>query len=141
MSYNIIDFEFINSFSIKVYYCSYFQKASNSIFLFKTIDSVIILNSSFLPIFRSEAHIPYRNSPLTKILRSSLGGNSRTAIVLCINPCISQFEQTMSTLRFGLNAKKVENRVRPNIINNINDEVFKSLLCEYDKKINVSESK
>lgn len=31
-------------------------------------------------------HIPYRNSPLTKILRSSLGGNSRTAIILCITP-------------------------------------------------------
>lgn len=31
-------------------------------------------------------HIPYRNSPLTKILRSSLGGNSRTLIILCITP-------------------------------------------------------
>ena len=34
-------------------------------------------------------HIPYRNSPLTKILRSSLGGNSRTAIMLCITPSCS----------------------------------------------------
>lgn len=32
------------------------------------------------------AHIPYRNSPLTKILKSSLGGNSRTNIILCITP-------------------------------------------------------
>jgi centromeric protein E len=49
----------------------------------------------------SENHIPYRNSPLTKILRSSLGGNSRTAIVLCITPSANQLEQTFSTLRFG----------------------------------------
>jgi centromeric protein E len=49
----------------------------------------------------AEAHIPYRNSPLTKILRSSLGGNSRTAIVLCITPSATQLEQTFSTLRFG----------------------------------------
>ena len=31
-------------------------------------------------------HIPYRNSTLTKILRSSLGGNSKTAVILCITP-------------------------------------------------------
>ena len=30
----------------------------------------------------TKEHIPFRNSPLTKILRSSLGGNSRTAIIL-----------------------------------------------------------
>lgn len=61
--------------------------------------------------YHSNAHIPYRNSPLTKILRSSLGGNSRTLIILCATPALSQFEQTMSTLRFGVNAKKIENRV------------------------------
>lgn len=52
-------------------------------------------------------HIPYRNSPLTKILRSSLGGNSRTAIILCITPSSSQLEQSFSTLRFGQNAKMI----------------------------------
>ncbi|EGR30278.1 kinesin motor domain protein, partial [Ichthyophthirius multifiliis] len=55
-------------------------------------------------------HIPYRNSPLTKILKSSLGGNSRTMIILCITCAQSQFEQTLSTIRFGLNAKKIENK-------------------------------
>lgn len=35
-----------------------------------------------------EGHIPYRNSPLTKVLKTSLGGNSRTAIVLCMTPCL-----------------------------------------------------
>ena len=35
-----------------------------------------------------DQHIPYRNSPLTKILKASLGGNSRTAIVLCMTPSI-----------------------------------------------------
>lgn len=62
-------------------------------------------------IILSNAHIPYRNSPLTKILRSSLGGNSRTLIVLCASPGDSQYEQTLSTMRFGLNAKKIENKV------------------------------
>ena len=37
-------------------------------------------------------HIPYRNSPLTKILKVSLGGNSRTAIILCITPAMRHQE-------------------------------------------------
>lgn len=61
-------------------------------------------------------HIPYRNSPLTKILKTSLAGNSRTAIILCITPALNQLEQTVSTLRFGHNAKKIKNKVGANII-------------------------
>lgn len=60
-------------------------------------------------------HIPFRNSPLTKILKTSLGGNSRTAIILCITPSLKQVEQTLSTLRFGQNAKKIKNRVTANL--------------------------
>jgi len=31
-------------------------------------------------------HVPYRSSKLTRILRQSLGGNSFTAVLLCITP-------------------------------------------------------
>ena len=63
----------------------------------------------------SKDHIPYRNSPLTKILKTSLAGNSRTAIILCITPSLNQLEQTVSTLRFGQNAKKIKNKVGANL--------------------------
>ena len=36
--------------------------------------------------------VPYRNSPLTKILKNSLGGNAKTAIILCINPSYYNLE-------------------------------------------------
>ncbi|CAD8109570.1 unnamed protein product [Paramecium primaurelia] len=85
---------------------------------------------------KNDQHIPYRNSPLTKILRSSLGGNSRTAIILCINPCYSQFEQTLSTLRFGTNAKKIENNVSKNIVGFDNDESLNRVIKDYEIKIN-----
>ncbi len=80
----------------------------NSSLFFLTL--VIQLKSS-----GKNQHIPYRNSPLTKILRSSLGGNSRTLIVLNITPAHSQFEQTMSTLRFGANAKTIQNKITANV--------------------------
>ena len=82
-----------------------------------------------------KGHIPYRNSSLTKILRSSLGGNSRTLIILCLNPASCQYEYTMSTIRFGMNAKKIENKIKANIRNQNDDEAMKILISEYEKKI------
>jgi Kinesin motor domain len=80
-------------------------------------------------------HIPFRNSPLTKILRSSLGGNSRTAIVLCITPSASQLEQTFSTLRFGQNAKMIRNTIIANVKANNNDQELRLILSEYERRL------
>lgn len=71
----------------------------------------------------SKEHIPYRNSPLTKILKTSLGGNSRTAIILCITPTLNQLDQTTSTLRFGCNAKKIKNKVGANMTRSGNEDL------------------
>lgn len=84
---------------------------------------------------KANQYIPFRNSPLTKILRSSLGGNFRTLVVLCVNPCISQVEISLSTLRFGANAKKIQNNIRANIVTNNNDESIKILIENYEKKM------
>src|SRR3569833_3042127 len=80
-------------------------------------------------------HIPYRNSPLTKILRSSLGGISRSAIFLCISPCCYQIEQTFGTLRFGQNAKMIQNKVVANVIQKDNEQELKKMISEYEKRL------
>lgn len=80
-------------------------------------------------------HIPFRNSPLTKILRSSLGGNSRTSIILCATPTISQYEQTVSTIRFGTSAKKIENKISANITKNGDEEALKAVISDYELKL------
>ena len=54
--------------------------------------------------------IPYRNSPLTRILQSALGGNSKTYIICNISPATINYEETLSTLRFADEAKRVRNR-------------------------------
>lgn len=84
---------------------------------------------------KSNEHIPFRNSPLTKILKCSLGGNFRTLVVLCCNPSDKQTEITMSTLRFGTNAKKIQNNVKANIITKNNEKAMKLLIENYEKKI------
>ena len=60
------------------------------------------------------AFIPFRDSKLTRILQSSLGGNSRTVIICNASPALSNCEHTVSTCRFGNRAVKVKNAPREN---------------------------
>jgi hypothetical protein len=50
---------------------------------------------------RSDKTVSYRDSNLTKLLADSLGGNSKTLMISCINPCVRNEEETMSTLRYA----------------------------------------
>jgi centromeric protein E len=59
-------------------------------------------------------HIPYRDSKLTRLLSTSLGGNARTAIMAAISPASRNREETKSTLQFASRAKKIVNRVKKN---------------------------
>ena len=45
------------------------------------------------------AHVPYRNSKLTRVLQDSLGGNSETLFIACVSPADSNHDHTLSTLR------------------------------------------
>ena len=51
------------------------------------------------------AHIPFRDSKLTRILQNSLGGNTKTAIVCTVTPV--EKAQTKSTLEFATRSKNI----------------------------------
>ncbi|ODV58122.1 kinesin family protein, partial [Ascoidea rubescens DSM 1968] len=59
-------------------------------------------------------HIPYRDSKLTRILQESLGGNSRTSLIINCSPSKLNDMETLSTLRFGARAKKIQNKAHIN---------------------------
>ncbi|XP_067138494.1 kinesin heavy chain-like [Centruroides vittatus] len=59
----------------------------------------------------NKSHIPYRDSKLTRILQESLGGNSRTTIIICCSPASYNECETKSTLEFGRRAKTIKNTV------------------------------
>jgi kinesin family protein 5 len=59
-------------------------------------------------------HIPYRDSKLTRILQESLGGNSRTTLIINCSPSSYNDLETLSTLRFGTRAKSIKNKAKIN---------------------------
>ena len=59
-------------------------------------------------------HIPYRDSKLTRILQESLGGNSRTTLIINCSPSSYNAQETLSTLRFGVRAKAITNKAKIN---------------------------
>ena len=54
--------------------------------------------------------VPYRNSCLTRILQNALGGNSKTLMICAISPATDNYEETLSTLRYADQAKKIQNK-------------------------------
>nr|CAH8825399.1 unnamed protein product [Trichobilharzia regenti] len=53
--------------------------------------------------------VSYRDSLLTWLLKDSLGGNAITVMLATISPCISHYDETLSTLRYAKKASSIVN--------------------------------
>ena len=81
------------------------------------------------------SHIPYRDSKLTRVLQDSLGGNSKTALIVTCSPSPYNEAETISTLRFGVRAKAIKNKPKVNreytigelklMLAKVNEEIIK----------------
>jgi len=78
-------------------------------------------------------HIPYRDSKLTRILQDSLGGNSKTVLIVNVSPSSYNAVESVSTLRFGMRAKNIENKVTVNATRSV--EELEALLVRAEKAI------
>ena len=63
---------------------------------------------------KKPGHINYRDSKLTRILKPSLSGNARMAVICCISPSGKFVEETRSTLQFASRAKLVKTKATAN---------------------------
>eukprot|EP00941_MAST-03F_sp_MAST-3F-sp1_P002821 g2821.t1 len=74
-------------------------------------------------------HVPYRDSKLTRILQDSLGGNCKTTMVIACSSSSYNEVETLSTLRFGVRAKAIRNRVTARVEYSVED--YKKMLREH----------
>ncbi|XP_078212551.1 kinesin-like protein KIF14 isoform X2 [Callithrix jacchus] len=75
--------------------------------------------------------IPYRESVLTWLLKESLGGNSKTAMIATISPAASNIEETLSTLRYANQARLIVNIAKVN--EDMNAKLIRELKAEIEK--------
>ncbi|XP_013766346.1 kinesin-like protein KIF28P [Pundamilia nyererei] len=70
----------------------------------------VISSLADVAVGKKVVHIPYRDSALTKLLQSALGGNSRTVMIATLSPADICYEESLSTLRYAERAKRIQNR-------------------------------
>ena len=75
--------------------------------------------------------IPYRESKLTRVLKSSLKSNTKVVIICNISPSSEALEETISTLEFAKRAKKVKQIVAKNETTGI-----QMIIVKYENEIN-----
>lgn len=82
---------------------------------------------------RQKAHVPYRNSKLTRLLKFSLGGNCKTVMIVCVSPSSAHFDESQNTLRYANRAKNIQTKVTRNVFN-VNRHV-KDFLVKIDEQM------
>lgn len=80
---------------------------------------------------KSAAHVPYRDSKLTRLLQESLGGNSLTVMVAAISPADYNYDESVSTLMYANRAKSIKNATKKN--EDINEKIIRELREEIEK--------
>ncbi|KAL8261835.1 hypothetical protein R6Q59_025884 [Mikania micrantha] len=76
--------------------------------------SLLTLGRVITSLVEHHGHIPYRDSKLTRLLRDSLGGRTKTCIVATVSPAVHCLEETLSTLDYAHRSKNIKNKPEVN---------------------------
>jgi hypothetical protein len=88
--------------------------------------SLSALGNVIMALTTRRRHVPYRDSVLTRLLSDSLGGNSKTSLIITVSPAAYNITETLSTLRFGERAKRITNR--PTVNEQMGIEQYKAIV-------------
>jgi len=80
---------------------------------------------------RKATHVPYRNSKLTHLLQDSLGGNSKTMMVVTVSPGSESYQETQYALQFSSRVRNINlGKAQRNVASKNLEEKIKSLTQE-----------
>ncbi|XP_015952328.1 kinesin-like protein KIN-5D [Arachis duranensis] len=94
--------------------------------------SLLTLGRVINALVEHSGHVPYRDSKLTRLLRDSLGGKTKTCIIATISPSIHCLEETLSTLDYAHRAKNIKNKPEVNQ-KMVKSALIKDLYSEIDR--------
>ena len=83
---------------------------------------LFVLGKVISSLHEQKVHVPYRDSKLTRILRSSLGGgcsksHCRTIFIACVSPAEMHIDESLNTLRYAERARSIVNNITTSEIN------------------------
>ncbi|KAG6781073.1 hypothetical protein POTOM_013956 [Populus tomentosa] len=70
--------------------------------------SLSALGDVIFSLAQKSQHVPFRNSKLTQVLQSSLGGQAKTLMFVQLNPDVDSYSETISTLKFAERVSGIE---------------------------------
>eukprot|EP00038_Savillea_parva_P015756 m.14830 g.14830 ORF g.14830 m.14830 type:complete len:708 (+) comp3203_c0_seq1:338-2461(+) len=91
--------------------------------------SLTMLSSVIVALVKGASHVPYRDSTLTQLLKNSLGGNAKTAMIANFGPADYNTDETVTTLRYADRAKSIKNTPK------INEDPKDAMLREMQNQI------
>ena len=102
--------------------------------------SLLALGNCIIALSSKKKFIPWRDSKLTRILKDSLGGNSRIVMISTISPSIINIDETINTLVYSNSAKNIQTIIKKNVINAVEhdsqvnkyDEIISNLTSELE---------
>ena len=72
--------------------------------------SLTVLSDVISALSNESKFIPYRNNKLTQLMQDSLGGNSKTTMIVSVSPADCNIDETLMSLHYATRARLIQNK-------------------------------
>jgi hypothetical protein len=72
--------------------------------------SLSVLSDVISALSNENKFVPYRNNKLTQLMQDSLGGNSKTLMIVGVSPSNTEMEETLMSLHYATRARLIQNK-------------------------------